>query len=383
MSVRPIVGSDHDALNRLHRDVGWPERSPAGWRWLEANPARQDIAAPAGWVVADDRDEAVAMVGNFVQRFRHGSRSLYGATGFSIIVPPSRKGASRALIRTFLKQPGLFARYTFNANARSAPLYGLFGLKPWPTETHGLKLSWVTDRLACAQGRVLRSLLGRTSAQTAARLGEQLMNRRVFRQAALSLPPQVTELRDLSDGSPYADFWRRLSSEDRLLADRSPEILRWRTADPDLTLKPLLLACVREGRIVATAMAQMTKTSLIEPPCLDIIDLVALETAQDAIALLTQALIDNARAMGAAKVRLQMVTPEMLAALGELATTARREGGWGHCHAIIDDPALAAAWAPTPFDGDYGICSRTPPTPVRRSRPSAAHATARGRVSKA
>ena len=383
MSVRPIVGSDHDALNRLHRDVGWPERSPAGWRWLEANPARQDIAAPAGWVVADDRDEAVAMVGNFVQRFRHGSRSLYGATGFSIIVPPSRKGASRALIRAFLKQPGLFARYTFNANARSAPLYGLFGLKPWPTETHGLKLSWVTDRLACAQGRLLRSLLGRTSAKTAARLGEQLMNRRVFRQTAPSLPPQVTVLRDLSDGSPYADFWRRLSSEDRLLADRSPEILRWRMADPDLTLKPLLLACVREGRIVATAMAQMTKTSLIEPPCLDIIDLVALETAQDAIEVLTQALIDNARDMGAAKVRLQMVTPQMLTALGDLATTARREGGWGHCHAIIDDPALASAWAPTPFDGDYGICSRNPPAPVRLSRPSAAHATARGRVSKA
>ena len=38
MAVRPIMRSDHEALNRLHRDVGWPERSPAGWRWLEANP---------------------------------------------------------------------------------------------------------------------------------------------------------------------------------------------------------------------------------------------------------------------------------------------------------------------------------------------------------
>ena len=383
MSVRPIVGSDYETLNRLHRDVGWPERSPAGWRWLEANPAHLDIAAPAGWVIADDQDEAVAMLGNFVQRFRHGSRDLYGATGFSIIVPPSRKGASRSLIRTFLKQPGLFARYTFNANARSAPIYGLFGLKPWPTETHGLKLSWVTDRLACAKGRVLRSLLGRTSAQTAARLGEQLMNGRVFRQTPPALPPQVTVLRDLSDGSPYADFWRRLSSEDRLLADRSPETLRWRMADPDRTLPPVLLACVRDGRIVATAMAQMTKTSLIEPPCLDIIDLVALETAQDAIPLLTQALIDNGREIGAAKVRLQMVTPQMLTALGELTKTARREGGWGHCHAIIDDPNLADAWAPTPFDGDYGVCSRNPPAPTRRNRPSAALATPRGRISKA
>ena len=160
MAVRPIVRSDHDALNRLHREVGWPERSPAGWRWLESSPAREDLDAPAGWVVTDDDDRPAAMLGNFVQRFQHGSRSLYGATGFSIIVPPSQKGASRPLIRAFLKQPGLFARYTFNANARSAPLYGLFGLKPWPEQTHALKLSWTTDRLACAEGRVLRTPAG-------------------------------------------------------------------------------------------------------------------------------------------------------------------------------------------------------------------------------
>lgn len=383
MPVRPIVASDHDALNRLHRQVGWPERSPAGWRWLDDNPARLALGAPAGWVVADERDQAVAMLGNFIQRFQQGATSHYGATGFSIIVPPSQKGASRPLIRTFLKQPNLFARYTFNANARSAPLYGLFGLRPWPAETHGLKLSWATDRLACAKGRAMRALLGRTSASTAARLGEQLMNGRVFRQTALSLPPRVTVLRDLSDASPYVDFWRRLSQEDRLLADRSPATLRWRMADPDLTLTPLLLAYMDSGRVVGMALAQITKTSLIEPPCLDIVDLVALETAPDAIALLTQTLIDNARAMGAAKVRLQMVTPRMLDQLGDLATTARREGGWGHCHAIIDDPALAAAWAPTPFDGDYGICQRNPPAPKARRRRSTASTTPGGRVSKA
>jgi len=383
MSVRPIAALDHEALNRLHRQVGWPERSPAGWRWLEANPARLALGAPAGWVVADKDDNAVAMLGNFIQRFHQGAQDYFGATGFSIIVPPSQKGASRPLIRTFLKQPGLFARYTFNANARSAPLYGLFDMKPWPVQTHGLKLSWLTDRLACAQGRGLRLLLGRTSAETAARLGERLMNGRVFRQTPLALPAGVTVLRDLSDASPYADFWRRLSQEERLLADRSPEILRWRLADPDLTLPPVMLACVSDNRIVGMAMAQMTKTSLIEPPYLDILDLIALETAPEAIPLLTQALIDNARALGAAKVRLQMVTPRLLALLGDLAKTAWREGGWGHCHAIIDDPALAAAWAPTPFDGDYGICSRTPPMPKASAAAAITRPTLGGRVSKA
>lgn len=382
MAVRPIVRSDHEALNRLHREVGWPERSPAGWRWLESNPARQDLDAPAGWVVADDDDQPAAMLGNFVQRFQHGARSLYGATGFSIIVPPSRKGASRPLIRAFLKQPDLFARYTFNANARSAPLYGLFGLKPWPDQTHALKLSWTTDRLACAQGRVLRALLGRVSAETAARLGERLMNGRVFGRRDLDLPAGVTVLRDLSDASAYGDFWSRLAKEDRLLADRSPATLRWRLSDPDLTLPPIMLTCVRGGAVVGLAMAQITKTSLIEPPCLDIVDLIALETDQDALPLLTRALIANARGLGAAKVRLPMTTPRLLAALGDLAQTARREGGWGHCHAIVDDPALAAAWAPTPFDGDYGICSRNPPSPVVRRR-SAVAAAPRGREAKA
>ena len=143
-----------------------------------------------------------------------------------------------------------------------------------------------------------------------------------------------------------------------------------------------MLTCVRGGAVVALAMAQITKTSLIEPPCLDIVDLIALETDQDALPLLTRALIVNARGLGAAKVRLPMTTPRLLTALGDLAQTGRREGGWGHCHAIVDDPALADAWAPTPFDGDYGICSRNPPSPVVRRR-SAVTAASRGRAAKA
>ncbi|WP_307367630.1 N-acetyltransferase [Brevundimonas sp. SORGH_AS_0993] len=382
MPLRPIRRSDHEGLNRLHRAVGWPERSPAGWRWLEDNPARQDLDAPMGWVVADEQDRPAAMLGNFVQRFRLGSRRLHAATGFSIIVPPERKGASRGLIRALMAQPRLFARYTFNANPRSAPLYKLFGLSPWPDKTHHLKLSWIVDPMACAQGRALRHLLGRISAETAARLGERLMNRRLFHPEPMRLPADITPLRDFSDSSPYDAFWRALTQEDRLLADRSPEVLRWRLADPDLTIPPLLLACVQGGRIVGVAQALMTKTSLIEPPCLDILDLVALKDAPDAVARLTRGLIDNARSLGAAKVRLQTVTPDLLDALGELGVQARREGGWGHCHALIDDPALAAAWAPTPFDGDYGVCARTPPLPrVLRARLRAA--TPAGQVSKA
>jgi len=363
MAVRPIRRSDYEGLNRLHRQVGWPERSQAGWRWLEDNPARRDIEAPVGWVVSNQDDEPAAMLGNLVQRFRKGPRTLYAATGFSLIVPPERSGASRSLIQAILTQPDLFAKYTLNANARAAPLYRLFGLKPGPMETHALKLSWVVDPLACLKGRLLRRLWGGLSASDAHRLGERLMNSRLFEPIPLVLPRDVMVLNNIRAGSAYADFWRDLANEGRLVADRSPEVLDWRLSDPDQTLPPILLGLMRGGRLIGMAAAMMNKTSLIEPPCLDIIDLAALETAPDAVEMLAGALIENARALGAAKVRLQVTTPEILDQLGDLAPRARREGGWGHCHALIEDPELARAWAPTPYDGDYAICARHIPLP--------------------
>ena len=364
MSVRPIRASDHAAINRLYRSVGWPERSAEGWRWLSAAPGAE--GAPLGFVVVDEQDEPAAVVGNMIQRFHRGEAVLTGATGYSIVVPPARAGVSRSLIRAVLNQPGLFAAYTFNANARAAPLYKLFGMSPYPVQTPALKLSWAADRPAILAGKILRRLLGGLSAEEARRMGDRLVPRRALAPAPLRLPEGVAALRDLADASPYADYWRTLKAEGRLIADRSPAVMRWRMADPDQTQPPLLLAQVRDGRIEGVAMAMVAKVSVLEPPCLEIIDLTARADAPDAIERLAGALIANARALGCAKTRLSVTNPDLLDALGDLPPRARREGGWGHCHARIADPALAAEWRPTPFDGDFSICSRPVPPPRRR-----------------
>ena len=44
-----------------------------------------------------------------------------------------------------------------------------------------------------------------------------------------------------------------------------------------------------------------------------------------------------------------------------------------HGHRFSTDDALAALWAPTPFDGDFSICSRPAPVrsvPAARRRPA-------------
>lgn len=364
MTLREIAETDYPGIQALHRSVGWPQRSLAGWRWLHANPARLEIGAPAGWMVDGPDGMPAAHVGNLIQRFRLGERRLHGATGFNIIVSATVRGVSRSMLKTFIRQPNVFARYTFNANSKSQPLYARHDMRPWPEQTHALKLSWLIDPLPLALSRLWWRLYNAAPGMVG--LSERLMNDRLGRVARPALPPGVSLLTDFSDTSPYAAFWQNLVAEGRLLADRGPEIQRWRLQDPDLSQPPLILSVERDGAVVAYAIAMMAKSNVLEPPVLEIIDLEALCDHTDAVPVLMGALKTNARAMGAAKLRLQTVTPDALERLGDFARNARREGGWGHCHVHFSpdapDPAL---WSPTPYDGDYAVCLRPVPLQVR------------------
>lgn len=381
MFIRPITETDFPAIQALHRHVGWPERSPTGWRWLHANPARHDIGAPAGWVVEGADGAPAAFAGNLIQRFRLGDQMLHGASGFSIIVTPPARGASRAIIRTFLDQAGVFAAYTFNANPTSQPLYLRHGMRPWPEQTHALKLSWTIDPAALALGRVFRETY-RLAPGPVSGWGERLMNDRLGGAPDLDLPPGVTMLTDLRDRSRYGDFWTALSGEGRLLADRSPSALRWRLADPDLTTRPVILAFNRGQAVTGYAMALLAKANTLEAPVLEILDLEALDRDDAAIPAMMKGLRLAARALGAAKLRCQVVSPRLLRRLGVWGERARREGGWGHCHVRFSigapDPDL---WSPTPLDGDYAICLR--PVPLGAKVAAREPAPARPTASKA
>lgn len=364
MNIRPTSESDFPAIQALHRHVGWPERSLAGWRWLHDNPARAGTGSPAGWVVDGPDDRPAAHVGNLVQRFWLGDQELRGATGFSIIVTPAVRGASRDIFQAFLRQPGMFAAYTLNANSTSQPLYARHRMKAWPEPTHALKLSWIIDPVPLALSRLYRAAY-RLAPGVVIRCGEQLMNRRLGAAPRSTLPGGLSVLRDLGDASPYAAFWATLRAEGRLLADRSPETLRWRLADPDLTDPPLILAFHRGGAITGYAMAVMAKANILEAPVLEILDLEALHGEDEAVPALMQGLIAAARDRGAAKLRLQAISPRLLERLGDLAGSARREGGWGHCHAWFSpDGPGPTLWSPTPYDGDYAFCLRPLPVPT-------------------
>lgn len=364
IKLRPLVERDYTAVQTLHRAVGWPARSLEGWRWLHANPARRETTAPAAWVLEGSDGSVQGHLGNLVQRFHCGEELLHGVTGFNIIVQPQARGNAYRLLEAFNQQDGMFAHWTFNANPLSAPLYARQGMLPWPPPTAGLKLSWPLRPFTLAVGRVLKAAHSR-SAGWVGGLGERLLDGRDYSSERVELPRDVRWISSFSDDSPYAWFWQALKAESRMVSDRSPDIMRWRLRDPDLTMEPVTLGVYRGGGLVGFALALFSKGNAIEPVVLEIVDLEALDGHEKAIGALMSGLLAVARRKGAAKLRLSVVSPRNLVRLGRYARIARREGGWGHCHVRFAGEA-PTSWSPTPWDGDYGFCLRPVPALQRR-----------------
>ncbi|MFN4288637.1 MAG: N-acetyltransferase [Brevundimonas sp.] len=363
MALRECTPFDREALNALRRRVWWPERSRASWCWLMRHPVRQERGDPLGWVITRE-DQVRACLGLMVETYVHQGARLFAATGHSLIVPPVMKGRSKALIETFLDVKGVFAHHTLNANARSSPIYGRFGMVPHPPQTHALKLSWCLDPLACAQARGYRAI-ARQAPRLAHALGERLLGPRLHRPIHARMEPGVVFVS--CESAAWQRFWDGLQGSGRLMLDRSPAMMRWRMSDPDQTTVPVLLGFVEDGELSAAAFAQVGKDDALSAPVLEVLDLVALSgAAVRGHSALIRALKRIGRALGAAKLRLPVVSPEVLDALGPMADEARVEGGWGHCHVRFapgEEARWQGVWQPMGLDGDYVACLR--PAPLR------------------
>lgn len=360
--LRPHCPDDVAAVAELHAGVGWPVRSMRGWAWLAANPAAG--AAPIGWVVTDEQDRPVGVLGNLRLGLVGPGRRLTGAVGFSVVTARHGRGSGTRLVRAFLAQEGVFAAWTFNANPAGAPLYDRLGLGPWPEDTQALKLSWIVDPVACALGRALR--IAAHDRRLSDLLGERLLSRHADRDLP-DLPDGVEPLVDFTPGSAWDGYRLRLAREARLRPDRSPAVLAWRDADPDAPRAAVTLGRFEGRDLVAHARVGLTKGNSLEVTTLEILDLDWVQGREAEVSPLMRALVALARARGAAKLRLQVVSPRVLAALGPWLWRARREGGWGHCKLrwLSGPPDLP--WDPTPFDSDHEVCLRPAPAGARRA----------------
>lgn len=366
--VRPFELRDGEAINALSDWAWWHPRSLESWRWLaEGAPgvAEADVG-PVGWV-AEGENGVQASVGNFIQRFALGDRVIYAATGHSLLVHPKMRGASRDLLRRFAGQQEPFARYTFNANDKSAPLYKHFAMHAWPQALSAVKYVWRTDWTGVASERALRWFNGLSGHAASRTHGEHFLSQRPWTGHIGWRAPGVFPIKLEAIDERFDDLWARLREDGRMLAFRDAATLRWRCADPDLTCAPVMLGYEADGELAGYLLAFFSKGSEVERPALEIIDLIATRAHEAAaIPALVRTLLQSASALGAARVRLPAVGPEMDRLLAPFAS-ARQVYDHDHCHvrwADGVDEEMKNAWFITPYDGDYSFCLRPPPRPA-------------------
>ncbi len=382
-TIRPFELGDHEAVNRLCNWAWWPQRSAEGWRWLAEGPPgalNDGETGPSGWVCESEKG-VLAFVGNCVQRFAFEDRTFAGATGHTLLVDPRLRGASRDMLRRFVRQPNRFARYTFNANDRSAPLYKHFGMHPWPEGLSAVKYVWRTDWTGVASERALRWFNGLSGHSGSRDGGERFLSDRPWTGSVGWRAPGVRQMALSEIDGRFDRLWAELRGDGRLLAFRDAASLRWRCSDPDLSCPPILLGYEVGGRLAGYLLAFFSKGSEVERPAMEIIDLVALRSVEmTAISALLRTLLLSARRFGAARVRLQTVNPELDQVLAPFAL-AKRQYRHNHCHihwGEDTDERMKQAWFATPYDGDYSFCLRPPPKPAldgdltQTSRPPAA-----------
>ena len=359
-------------VNALHSDIGWSVPSHDLWKWLDSNPARHP-ETPLGWVIDND-GRIDGFIGSFRQQYYRGRTRLQAATSYWVIVSPRAKGSLKQLIVPFLEQKDVFAVSILNANELGSPIYRKLGLQAFPEQTATVKLSWIEGPTLTLLARMLRGAINRWPSLIPI-IGERFtpQSANLLDPRHIKWPQKVHLITDLSDNSAYAQFWTNLRAQEHLVADRSPATLRWRTSQPSFAARPLLLGYHEAGGISAYAMAIISKTGPVDVPTLEIIDMVSLDKASpEAIPTLIRALKKATVKMGALKLRLHLVSPDLLEKLGPYARRAYDEGGWGHAFAHFNAPREQFAdWQPTPYEGSYSYSLRQPqlrPVKPRRQK---------------
>lgn len=373
--LRPFRHDDSEeiaAVAALHRRVGWPARSREGWGWLAANPARAPQQSPLGWVAVDAGDRPTGFAGNLVVAYpRPDGRGLTGANAFSITVAEQGRGTGSALVRTVLRQPDMFAVWTFNSTAAAAPLYRRLGMDAPPGLRAEAKLAWILDPVACAMGRAFRQVANRP--RLVSLLGERLASRHLDAPDWPGPARDVRLVQDVAAGSAWDAYRLRLEAEPRFRADRSPAVMAWRAADPQAARPAILFGAFEGPDIVAHAQVQPAKANALEVTVMEILDLDWLDGQHARVGDLMAGMMDLSRRRGAAKLRLQVVSHRVEAALGPWRARARVETGWAHAHLRFREgtgpgPGLMD-WSPSPFDADHAVCLR--PVPVHLPRRAA------------
>lgn len=231
--------SDFEAVREMKGRWGLIPDPFENWERLwRRNPAleRAPTDVPIGWVL-EAEGRVVGYLGNIPLLYQYGDRQLLAVTGHGMVVEPIYRTASLALMAPFFRQKFADLYLTTTAIAAVGKIMQIFKAERIPQANYETVLFWVLQPFPFAQaiidGMDLKpSLLPIARMVASAAVGtDKTLRRRWPKQAAARF--SITEIGVSEIGDDFQSLWiAKLKEEPRVLADRSPAVLKWHFETP-------------------------------------------------------------------------------------------------------------------------------------------------------
>jgi hypothetical protein len=261
-TLREVQFSDFGEVEELKRRCGLAADSPENWERLwKRNPALAQMQAepPMGWVL-EAEGRLVGYLGNIALLYRYGGRTLTSVTGSGFAVEPAYRALSFCLVAAFYRQRAVDLYLTTTASEVVGKIARAFKSDPLPQADYEKLLFWVLRPYpfarVVAENLKLKPAISHMGALLASFAvgADKILRRRWPRQGESGFSVRDISASDVGDD--FQALWQEKLREKPhvLLADRSPQTLRWHFESCTDAATARILCCYNKGELLGYAV---------------------------------------------------------------------------------------------------------------------------------
>jgi hypothetical protein len=362
--LREARFSDFGAVAALKQRWGLNADSFENWERLwRYNPAllQSDVVRPIGWVL-EAEGVIVGYLGNISLLYRFGDRTLTAVTAHGLVVDPSYRAVSLTLVAAYFRQKSVDLFISTTAIEAVGKIALAFKSSPLPQPDYDTALFWVLQPSCFARALMQKLRLGPTLSQLGVVLAalalatDKIVRRRHPKRSTKCFTVSECGVNDIGDD--FQTLWSEKQKEGcRLLADRSPEALRWHFEIPGDKGSASVLCCRKGPELIGYAVVRTDTNQESGLQTSIIADMVARNNDPEVVQALWAAAYDHATQVGSHILEV-LGFPPAIRRVGLTWNPYLRKYPACPFYYKAAEPALhktlsdGAAWYASPFDGD-------------------------------
>jgi hypothetical protein len=261
-TLREASFSDFKAVATLKHRWGLAADSYENWQRLwQFNPAlATGPEHPMGWVL-EAEGEIVGYIGNVCQRYHYRNRVLKAATAHALVVEPRYRVGGVSLVAAYFRQRGIDLFISTGAIAPVGKIARAFKTHVLKQPEYATVYFWVLRSRGFSRALMNKIGLGTATSLVFSGLAslvlsaDNIVSRR--RPTEVRTDFTITKIRISQIGNSFQDLWeRKLRENSYLIADRSPDTLRWHFNVPGDKGAVRAFCCHKSGQLVGYAVVR-------------------------------------------------------------------------------------------------------------------------------